>query len=116
LVEDYGQLGDVIFLCVDHSNPPESLIARVARASRARIKPCHARVADETRVGIPVDPESRAASVVIGISRVVHLGDGEYEMEGGYSCGNLCAASFQYRVRREGSGWAVVSQSTHWIS
>lgn len=116
LIENYGQLGGTIFVCVDQNDATSSLTSRVTKSTRAKLKPCHGWVPDNTRVGVPVDPETRTAGVIITISHLIQLSATDYQMEGAYHCGILCAASFLYHVRREGSGWVIVSESTQWIS
>ena len=115
LVKKYSSFGTV-FLCVDLSDAPDLMADRVSQLTGVCVKPCHAHVDGPGRWDGILDPETGAHGVGIGVRAVKPVGENEYEMEGGYGCGPLCAAEFIYRVRRESSGWRIVSEAMQWIS
>ena len=115
LVRQYSSWGTV-FLCIESADPPNMLVDRVSFITGTCVRLCHTSVWDSNGVGRLVDPDTGGHAVAVGVSHVKQVSDEEFEMEGGYSCGGLCAASFHYRVRREGTGWKILSEEMLWIS
>jgi hypothetical protein len=50
------------------------------------------------------------------VSSIERLGDSSYNVEFGYSCGQLCAGHFRYRVKRAAGRWLFISEETLWYS
>jgi hypothetical protein len=80
------------------------------------LKPCHFGVSDPRNRGGVIDPATGDPAVTIGVRSIKKIGEDEFDMEGGYACGFLCAAQFQFRVRKGANGWRILSENMLWIS
>lgn len=52
----------------------------------------------------------------IYVSQLKHLANGDYRIEFGYFCGELCAGHFAYRLNKRDGAWAFTSQKALWAS
>ena len=108
-----------VFVCVDFSDPADLLLDRVSQISQISmvcLKPCHFGVSDPRNRGGVIDPATGDPAVTIGVRSIKKIGEDEFDMEGGYACGLLCAAQFQFRVRKDANGWRILSENMLWIS
>jgi hypothetical protein len=105
-----------VLVCVDFSDPEDLLLDRVSQISMVCLKPCHFGVSDPRNRGGVIDPVTGDPAVTIGVRSIKKIGEDEFDMEGGYACGFLCAAEFQFRVRKDANGWRIVSENMLWIS
>jgi hypothetical protein len=52
----------------------------------------------------------------LSIGKLVPRADGDYDVDWGYYCGMLCAASSTAVLHHDAGGWDVVKSELHWIS
>jgi hypothetical protein len=52
----------------------------------------------------------------VGVSDIESLGNDSYRVTFGYSCGMLCAGSFEYVLRKDTESWVFVSKRALWFS
>lgn len=50
------------------------------------------------------------------VSQLKHLASGEYRIEFGYYCGDLCAGHFAYRLSKHDGVWVFTGQKALWAS
>ena len=106
----------VVFACLERDiDPPEATMEHIANASQALVKPCCARLNSDDP-NRPIDRDTGRRGVTVFIRHVRRISLDEYEMDGGYYFGILCAAEYRFRVRKSPSGWRVALKEGLWMS
>lgn len=64
----------------------------------------------------PTDLTTGIKGIIFEAGKIRWLSKIAAEVEGGYYCGGLCAASNTFQVRQENGNWVVKSSHMNWIS
>jgi len=67
-------------------------------------------------VGWVVDKKTKQIGVVFDTETIHWISEGRVDVEGGYFCGALCAASGTYHVEMKGSHWVVTGYDVSLVS
>jgi hypothetical protein len=111
LVKTHGYLGTP-FLCVWSQEPPADVFRAVQRAVPVSVLPCSEAGRDAAGVVNRVTGERGVILNVWGIK----FGD-IVVVKGGYHCGNLCAAEYEYQMGSSPQGeWRIIRETMLWIS
>jgi hypothetical protein len=99
------------FVAVFGSDADAALIAKL-HESGVEVRPASA----WTLPGGLEAPARSSPNIKIEVGAIRQVAPDTFRVRIGYSCGRLCAASEEYKLRKDGDRWRIIDRQLEWIA